>query len=71
MTIAKWSDLWLQVEADHVVVAVGIQPNVQLAGGSGLEVDPEQGGFRVDAELRARSDVWVVSAIFNFNCPTM
>lgn len=46
---------------DHVVVAVGIDPNVELAKTSSLEVDPQHGGYRADAELRARTDVWVVS----------
>uniref|UniRef100_A0A915IXA5 Uncharacterized protein n=1 Tax=Romanomermis culicivorax TaxID=13658 RepID=A0A915IXA5_ROMCU len=44
------------VSADHVIVAVGIDPNVEIASASGLEVDPEIGGFRCDAELRARTD---------------
>ena len=46
---------------DHVVVAVGLEPNVQLAASSGLEVDSVHGGFRVNAELEARSNLWVVS----------
>ena len=44
-----------------MVVCVGLQPNVELAKSSGLETDPEQGGFRVNSELEARSDIWVVS----------
>ena len=52
--------------ADHVVVCVGLQPNVELAKSAGLEVDPQQGGFRVNSELEARSDIWVVS--FNPSC---
>lgn len=46
---------------DHVVVAVGLEPNVKLAQSSGLEVDDTHGGFRVNAELEARSNLWVVS----------
>jgi hypothetical protein len=49
-----------QICADHVVVAVGLEPNVELAKTSGLELDSENGGFRVNAELEARSNVWVV-----------
>ncbi|XP_014667146.1 PREDICTED: apoptosis-inducing factor 1, mitochondrial-like [Priapulus caudatus] len=48
-----------EVEADHVVVAVGIEPNVELALPSGLELDETHGGFRVNAELEARSNIWV------------
>lgn len=45
--------------ADHVVVAVGLEPNVELASNSGFEVDPKLGGFLVNAELQARNSVWV------------
>nr|CAL36989.1 programmed cell death 8/apoptosis inducing factor [Suberites domuncula] len=48
-----------ELQADHVVVAVGLQPNTQLATSAKLETDPEFGGFRVNAELQACSDVWV------------
>ena len=47
--------------ADHVIVAVGTSPNTDLAGPSGLEVDEEIGGFLVNAELMARSNLWSVS----------
>ena len=50
-----------QIETDHVVVAVGLAPNVELASTSGLELDDNSGGFRVNAELEARTDLWVVS----------
>ena len=46
---------------DHVVMAVGLEANVELAHSSGLEVDDNHGGFRVNAELEARSNLWVVS----------
>lgn len=52
----------LKVKTDHVVVAVGLTPNTQLAEASELEIDPEFGGYRVNAELEARSNVWVVCA---------
>lgn len=51
-----------QVETDHLVAAVGLEPNVELAKSAGLEVDSDFGGFRVNAELQARSNIWVVSA---------
>uniref|UniRef100_A0A182M2W4 FAD/NAD(P)-binding domain-containing protein n=1 Tax=Anopheles culicifacies TaxID=139723 RepID=A0A182M2W4_9DIPT len=44
---------------DRVIVAVGSEPNTDLAKTSGLEVDSQNGGFLVDAELRARSNVFV------------
>ena len=55
---------------DHVVVAVGLQADTRLASSSsGLEVDIEVGGYRVNSELQACSDVWVVSSMKqNYHC---
>lgn len=50
------------MKVDHVVSAVGLEPNVELARTSGLEVDEVNGGFLVNAELEARSNIWVVSS---------
>ena len=44
-------------EVDLVLLAVGIDPNVELAGALGLEL--EGGGVRVDESLRAAPDVYV------------
>lgn len=52
----------VQVETDHIVAAVGLEPSVELAKSAGLEVDSDFGGFRVNAELQARSNIWVVSS---------
>lgn len=49
------------VRVDHVVVAVGAVPNTDLAEESELEVHPELGGFVVNAELQARSNLFAVS----------
>lgn len=46
---------------DHVIVAVGSQPNIQLAIESGLEVDTNLGGYVVNAELEARRHLYVVN----------
>uniref|UniRef100_A0A915AZG7 Apoptosis-inducing factor 1, mitochondrial n=1 Tax=Parascaris univalens TaxID=6257 RepID=A0A915AZG7_PARUN len=54
------------LHTDHVVVAIGITPNTELAKASGLEVDKKNGGFIVDAELRARSDIWVAGDASSF-----
>ncbi len=47
------------VDSDHVIMAVGIEPNVELAAKSGLELDETRGGILVNAELEARSNVFV------------
>ncbi|XP_037050553.1 putative apoptosis-inducing factor 1, mitochondrial isoform X2 [Bradysia coprophila] len=44
---------------DHVIVAVGSRPDVQLAEDSGLEVDGKHGGYLVNAELEARRHLFV------------
>lgn len=54
-----------QVLCDHAVVAVGSEPNVQLARESGLEVDSTFGGYLVNAELEARRHLYVVSETFS------
>lgn len=48
-----------KIDADQVIVAVGVQPNTDLATTSNLETEPKIGGFLVNAELEARSDLWV------------
>ncbi|XP_041863493.1 apoptosis-inducing factor 1, mitochondrial isoform X10 [Melanotaenia boesemani] len=47
------------VKTDHIVAAVGLEPNIDLAKSAGLEVDSDFGGYRVNAELQARSNIWV------------
>ncbi|XP_047665507.1 apoptosis-inducing factor 1, mitochondrial isoform X3 [Tachysurus fulvidraco] len=47
------------VKTDHIVAAVGLEPSVELAKSAGLEIDSDFGGFRVNAELQARSNIWV------------
>lgn len=47
------------MDVDQVVIAVGVQPNTELAKTSRLETEPKIGGFLVNAELEARSDLWV------------
>ena len=49
------------------MVCVGLKPNVDLAISAGLELDPQEGGFRVNSELEARSDIWVVSLCADFH----
>ena len=56
----------LQLSVDHLVIAVGLEANVDLAESAGLEVDSEHGGFVVNSELEARSNVWVVRSLLQF-----
>ncbi|KAL1441717.1 hypothetical protein MTO96_008434 [Rhipicephalus appendiculatus] len=52
-----------EIAADHVVVAVGLEPSTDLAKASGLEVDDRIGGFKANAELEARSNLWVAAPV--------
>lgn len=46
------------------MAAVGLESSVELAKSAGLEVDSDFGGYRVNAELQARSNIWVVRMAF-------
>lgn len=50
----------VQVKTGHIVAAVGLEPSIELAKSAGLEIDSDFGGYRVNAELQARSNIWVV-----------
>lgn len=56
--------MYFQIKVDDVVVAVGIQPNDDLAKKSDLEIDPDRGGLMANAELEAKPNVWVVGDIY-------
>lgn len=58
-----------QVLVDHVIVAVGSEPNTELAKGSKLETDEKLGGYIVNAELLARNNVYVAGDASNFYDP--
>ncbi|XP_064470601.1 apoptosis-inducing factor 1, mitochondrial-like [Ornithodoros turicata] len=52
--------------SDHVVVAVGVHPDTSLAVASGLEEDDRLGGFKANAELEVRTNVWVAGDALSF-----
>ncbi|KAI8098957.1 uncharacterized protein BX664DRAFT_320016, partial [Halteromyces radiatus] len=55
------------LDVDHVVVAVGIEPRVDLAREAGLEIDEQRAGVMVNAELEARKDVYVAGDMVSFH----
>jgi len=55
-----------QLEADHVVVAVGIKPNADIAIMGDMEIDPKNGGIVVNSELEARSDIFVAGDVASY-----
>ncbi|KAI9319864.1 apoptosis-inducing factor, mitochondrion-associated, C-term-domain-containing protein [Dichotomocladium elegans] len=55
------------VTVDHVVVAVGIEPSVDIAREAGLEIDEKRAGVVVNAELEARSDVFAAGDMVSFH----
>ncbi|KAF9140720.1 Apoptosis-inducing factor 1, mitochondrial [Mortierella sp. GBA39] len=60
-----------KVLADHVVVAVGIEANVELAKKAGLELDEHRGGVVVNAELQARRNVYCAGDMTSFHDVTL
>lgn len=56
-----------ELRVDHVVVAVGIEPCVDLARDAGLEIDEKRAGVVVNAELEARTDVFAAGDMVSFH----
>ncbi|MCP9258557.1 Programmed cell death 8/apoptosis inducing factor [Dirofilaria immitis] len=54
------------ISTDHIIVAGGSSANTDLAKSCGLEIDPVNDGYVVDAELRARSNVWIAGDASSF-----
>jgi hypothetical protein len=46
------------LDVDHVVVAIGIDANMDLARKAGLEIDERRGGIVVNSELESRRNVF-------------
>merc|ERR1712126_505313 len=47
-------------------MGVGIEPDLTLAKSSNLEIDPVHGGFKVNAELEARQNLYVAGDAASF-----
>ncbi|KAF6213336.1 hypothetical protein GE061_011055 [Apolygus lucorum] len=54
------------VNADHVIVATGIEPNTDLAKDSCLELDPVNGGFLVNAEMQSMTGLYAAGDCASF-----
>lgn len=59
------------VETDHMVVAVGVDPDLALASASNLEIDKVHGGFMVNSELEAVPNVFVAGDAASFDDPAL
>lgn len=59
------------IVVDNVIQAVGSEPNVKLAEDAGLEIDPNFGGFVVNAELEARSNLYAAGDVACFFDPKL
>lgn len=55
------------LSVDHVVVAIGIEPRIDLAKQAGLEIDEKRSGVVVNAELEARRDVYAAGDMVSFH----
>jgi programmed cell death 8 (apoptosis-inducing factor) len=56
---------------DLVIQAIGSEPNIELANNAALEIDPKLGGFVVNAELQARSNLYVAGDVACFYDPKL
>lgn len=54
------------VQSDYIIVAVGNEPNTDLARSSGLEINQVDGGYLVNAELESRSNLWAAGDAASF-----
>lgn len=59
------------VIVDNVIQAVGSKPNIELAENAGLEIDSKFGGFVVNAELEARSNLYAAGDVACFFDPKL
>lgn len=59
------------VVVDNVIQAVGSEPNVSLAKEAGLELDKKNGGFVVNAELEARTNLYAAGDAACFYDPKL
>jgi len=55
-----------KIEADHIVVAIGIQPSNELAILGDLEIDPQNKGIVVNSELQARTDIYAAGDVASY-----
>eukprot|EP01116_Phalansterium_solitarium_P022008 TRINITY_DN7101_c0_g1_i1.p2 TRINITY_DN7101_c0_g1~~TRINITY_DN7101_c0_g1_i1.p2 ORF type:complete len:538 (+),score=214.62 TRINITY_DN7101_c0_g1_i1:79-1692(+) len=55
-----------KLQADHVVLAVGIRPNTLLAERGDLELDAANGGILVNSELQARTGIYAAGDVASF-----
>jgi programmed cell death 8 (apoptosis-inducing factor) len=56
---------------DFVVTCVGIEPNTEIGHASGLEVDDQFGGFLVNSEFMAKTNLWVAGDASCFYDPLL
>ncbi|XP_074037767.1 apoptosis inducing factor isoform X1 [Leptinotarsa decemlineata] len=74
-SVAKGLELTLNngkvITVDYAIVAVGVEPNTELAEKSDLEVDPELGGYLVNTELQARTDLYIAGDCACFYDPRL
>lgn len=60
-----------ELVTDHVIVASGLEVDTGLAESAGIEVDDNLGGYKVNAELQARSNIWVAGDASCFYDPKL
>lgn len=59
------------IDTDHVLVAIGIEPNVELASSAGLELDGERGGLVTNSQLHVCKGVYAAGDLISFHDPSL
>ncbi|CAN8073237.1 unnamed protein product, partial [Agarophyton chilense] len=60
-----------QLDVNHIVVAVGIEPSTQLATTAGLEIDPDNSGIRVNDFMMVEPDIFAAGDVASFHDRTL
>lgn len=55
------------LKVDHVIAAVGIEVPKEFAEKSGIEFDNKRGGYVVNSELQAKSNIWAAGDATSFH----
>jgi len=59
------------LETDHVIVAIGVEPDHSLATASNLQIDSLHGGFSVNDQFEAKPNLWVAGDAAAFLDPQL
>jgi len=59
------------IKSDHVVVSLGTTPNTSIGDGDKLEIDPYNGGFATNSQLKIKAGLWAAGDIASYYDPIL